>query len=209
MNYAKHYNRLIQRARKRSIVRYGEWHHVVPRCMGGFDEKSNLVKLTPEEHYVAHLLLVKMFPGNRRLLHAAMMMGATSSKRVPRTNKVYGWLRRRLSIAMSKRKISKRSRFKMHVAAVNRSKWNHKETTKQKIGLASRGRKMPKAFCLRQSILKTGKRQTVATRLKISEARKLQARHVHNDEQREKIRLSWVRRRKKFGPSGRPSKVAA
>jgi hypothetical protein len=64
--------------------------------MGGSDDEDNLVELTPEEHYVAHQLLVKMYPDNYNLSHAANMMGSIRAN-----NKLYGWLRKRLSRSMS------------------------------------------------------------------------------------------------------------
>lgn len=94
MNYLAHYDRLIDRARDRQIDGYSERHHVVPRCMGGGNEKTNLVRLTAEEHYVAHQLLVKMNPDVPELAGAAMWM----SKRCT-GNKAYGWLRRRHAAA--------------------------------------------------------------------------------------------------------------
>jgi hypothetical protein len=96
MNYEKHYSLLIERARVRQFDGYTEKHHVVPKCMGGTDDASNLVSLTPEEHYVAHQLLVKMHPENYALAKAAAMMVPDRP-----SNKLYGWLRRRLSVAMS------------------------------------------------------------------------------------------------------------
>ena len=96
MNYELHYSKLIEKARKRNIGGYLEKHHVIPRCMGGNDEKENLVSLTPEEHYVAHQLLIKIYPTNYKLVNAAVMM--TPSRP---SNKLYGWLRRRLSASMS------------------------------------------------------------------------------------------------------------
>jgi len=62
--------------------------------MGGTDDPENLVQLTPEEHYVAHQLLVKMYPENFGLVSAAMFM-AGGERRV--RNKVYGWLKKRYS----------------------------------------------------------------------------------------------------------------
>ena len=97
MNYTKIYNQLIERAQTRELNDYTEKHHIVPRCLGGSDEAANLVALTPEEHYVAHQLLVKMHPGNRALLHAAVMM-----QRGRQNNKLYGWLRRKFSAQRSK-----------------------------------------------------------------------------------------------------------
>lgn len=100
MNYQGHYNNLINRARERNIDGYVERHHVVPRCMNGADEQENIVKLTAEEHYLAHLLLVKIYANNDKLVYAANMMtwdrhGKHSS------NKRYGWLRRLFSKEIS------------------------------------------------------------------------------------------------------------
>jgi hypothetical protein len=53
------------------------------------------VSLTPEEHYVAHQLLIKIHPTEPKLVYAAIMMSAGTQKH-KRNNKVYGWLRRRL-----------------------------------------------------------------------------------------------------------------
>lgn len=41
-------------------------HHILPRSLGGSDHPSNLVGLTPREHYMCHLLLVKMTSGKAR-----------------------------------------------------------------------------------------------------------------------------------------------
>lgn len=92
MDYQKHYNALIIRAKNRHQFGYTETHHIVPRCMGGTDNKDNLVELTPEEHYIAHQLLVKLYPNNVNLIRAASMMCTNRP-----TNKLYGWIRRRHS----------------------------------------------------------------------------------------------------------------
>ena len=96
MNYQKIYEELINRAKNRETPKYSEKHHIIPRCLDGSDCLSNLVSLTPEEHYVAHQLLVKIHPSSLALAKAAAMMipGRPS-------NKLYGWLRRRFSAAQS------------------------------------------------------------------------------------------------------------
>lgn len=38
-----------------------ESHHIVPKCMGGENGKSNLVRLSPREHYIVHKLLHKEY----------------------------------------------------------------------------------------------------------------------------------------------------
>lgn len=94
MDYLEHYNRLIDRAKSRSLFGYKETHHIVPRCLGGSDDKSNLVDLTPEEHYVAHQLLIKIYKKEPRLLFAARMMTVSNASQKNRNNKLYGWIRR-------------------------------------------------------------------------------------------------------------------
>lgn len=96
MNYQKIYDQLVNRGKNRVLEGYTEKHHIVPRCFGGSDSEDNLVSLTPEEHYMCHLLLVKMYPGNLRLVKAAMMMGCSNNTQ-SRNNKLYGWLKRQYS----------------------------------------------------------------------------------------------------------------
>lgn len=96
MDYQRIYTNIVERAKDRLLETYTEKHHIIPKCMGGSDNPENLVSLTPEEHYVAHQLLTKMYPDNGALAKAAMMMTANRP-----SNKVYGWLRKRHAKAMS------------------------------------------------------------------------------------------------------------
>jgi hypothetical protein len=89
MDYSRHYNLLIERSKNRIPDSKTETHHIIPRCMNGTNDSTNLVELTPEEHFLAHLLLMKIYPANRSLVFAAHMMGATRHN-----NKVYGWLKK-------------------------------------------------------------------------------------------------------------------
>ena len=106
MNYTKHYNMLIERAKNRKLTGYVEKHHITPKCLGGDDNKENLVELTPEEHYVAHQLLLNMYPNKPGLIYAAMMMTIKNDNQT-RNNKLYGWLRRKHADAMSVNKKGK------------------------------------------------------------------------------------------------------
>lgn len=112
MEYKKHYDALINRAKNRLLETYTEKHHIIPVCMGGSNLPDNLVQLTPEEHYVAHQLLVKMYPKNYKLMHAANMMTLSNNNQT-RNNKRYGWLKRKLSKNLEwKQKVSEV--FKKH-----------------------------------------------------------------------------------------------
>jgi len=81
MNYQKVYEIIINKAKSENRIRktyyerqkinfncqYYENHHILPRCLGGNNEKNNLVLLTAKEHFVAHKLLTYIYAGNRKI----------------------------------------------------------------------------------------------------------------------------------------------
>lgn len=108
MNYKKHYDNLINRALNRMLCNtvYTEHHYIVPKCIGGVNRKSNIVKLLPHEHFVAHQLLVKMYPAHPGLKYALYKMTITT-KNMKRNNKQYGWIRHQLCIANKTKAIAR------------------------------------------------------------------------------------------------------
>jgi hypothetical protein len=82
MNYERIYDGLVQRALDRVPEGYVERHHILPKCMGGSDDKSNMVALYPEEHFVAHVLLLKIHKNSehRHSLAKAVNMMLQESK---------------------------------------------------------------------------------------------------------------------------------
>lgn len=74
MNYVKIYNQIITRAKTRILDGYKEKHHIIPRCMGGTDDISNLVELTAREHFIAHWLLARIYTTNKSIVYAFWMM---------------------------------------------------------------------------------------------------------------------------------------
>lgn len=76
MDYNKIYYNIINKALKENNInkKYYELHHIIPKCLGGSDEKDNLVKLTLREHYICHKLLCEIYPNNKSLAHAYWMM---------------------------------------------------------------------------------------------------------------------------------------
>ena len=63
MNYEKIYNDLVAKAREENTDdgAYYEKHHIIPKSLGGTLANDNLVKFTPRQHYIAHLLLFKIY----------------------------------------------------------------------------------------------------------------------------------------------------
>lgn len=48
---------------------YHERHHIVPKCIGGTNNKDNLIDLFAREHFIAHELLAKENPNNASLVY--------------------------------------------------------------------------------------------------------------------------------------------
>lgn len=105
MNYKRIYDQLIERARNRIPEGYVERHHIIPKCMGGDDSNENLVALYPEEHFVAHALLLKCYKHTEHrysLAKACSMMVVDNNYRNRRSKrKLYGWLKREHASAMA------------------------------------------------------------------------------------------------------------
>lgn len=79
MNYQRIYDCLITRAKNRTPIGYTEKHHITPDFMfinrkrkgpkghleGNPDSADNIVRLYPREHFIAHLLLAKIYQNTR------------------------------------------------------------------------------------------------------------------------------------------------
>lgn len=66
MNYARIYAEFIsdRLTKQPSKPDYFEKHHILPRSLGGGNEKLNIIRLTPEDPYFAHLLLAQVHGGH-------------------------------------------------------------------------------------------------------------------------------------------------
>lgn len=89
MNHIKVYSDIIEIAHKNPPIGYCETHHIIPRCLGGTDDPSNLVDLSARAHFIVHILLAKIHGG--KLVHAAWRMSLDGKH----TSKKYEWLRRK------------------------------------------------------------------------------------------------------------------
>jgi len=99
MNYQKIYQDFItsRREREAAIVGYSEKHHIVPKALGGGNEKANLIRLTPEDHFFAHLLLAKTHGGVLWSPIAIMSGGNFKSYKPTQSRLLHGWATRKLS----------------------------------------------------------------------------------------------------------------
>ena len=90
MNYLKVYFNIIDKARNLERDVYLELHHIIPRSVFGenllnidgikdVNHKDNLVYLSAREHFVAHWLLHRAFPKNKKLGFAFWAMAGMIS----------------------------------------------------------------------------------------------------------------------------------
>jgi len=63
--YTKWYLQLIKNAKTKKYKIF-EKHHIIPQSLGGSNKSENIVNLSLREHYIAHLLLVKMLTGENK-----------------------------------------------------------------------------------------------------------------------------------------------
>lgn len=118
--YTTLYFKIITSAQQRkSITGYAENHHIIPKSLGGSNDKSNLVTLTAREHFICHLLLVKMTVSKEKvkMVFAAWMMASTSNsnslQRYKPTARLYQKLKEDYINAAITREVSVETRKKL------------------------------------------------------------------------------------------------
>lgn len=178
MNYKQVYQALIDKARIRRLEGYREIHHILPRCMGGSDNLENLIALTAREHFVAHLLLVKIYPEKPSLIYAVKMMSRQSCPDRSR-NRMYEWLRIKEAQTSSEMNSGKGNAFYGK---------KHTEETKQKISEAARARpkkpKPPKKIWTPEML---SERQQRAAKTRIKNGN-----HLRSEASKEKMRQTMA-----------------
>jgi len=181
MDYQKTYYKLILKAKARGKVEgYKEVHHIVPKCVKGSDDPSNLVELTAKEHFIAHLLLAEIYPNSQKLKYALWMMASMEAPSQGRY-KVSANMYKIIKEQISKKSIEHRQKISDSL------KRAYTEGTRT----SNVGKKMPKEFGESISRAKKGmtgtnlgKPMTEEQKLKISE--KLKG-HKVSEETRNKI----------------------
>lgn len=123
---------------------YHERHHIIPRCMHGSNEESNLIDLYAREHFIAHKLLMEENPKNERLVRAfcRMCFGQGDKKSSCCSAEEYEYARKLYSTLRK-----------------GRSPWN-------------KGKKMTNNYCETMSKTQKGKHHTEQTKAKLSASHK-------------------------------------
>lgn len=141
--YTTWYNLLINNAKNRKIDGYTEKHHIIPSSLGGTNDDDNLVKLTAREHFVCHLLLIKMVEGKskKKMSYALWLMCNLKNHLQPDryfpTSTVYENIRKIHSDLLSKMTKGKKKNYSSFLGK------RHSENTKKLQSDIKKGNKNP------------------------------------------------------------------
>ena len=105
-------------SRKKYQGEYFESHHIIPKSLGGKNDKSNKVLLTPKEHFICHWLLCNMMQNRNdeiRMIHALSKM--LSDKRNSREYET-----KRLYLSFIKNKNGMTDQHKNKISEMNKNK---------------------------------------------------------------------------------------
>lgn len=97
MDYQKIYYSICERGKSERDLDYSEVHHIRPKCLGGSNDIDNLTRLTYREHYIAHWLLVKMYPKERGINYAFLCMLRKHSEGRILTSRMFDSIKRNYS----------------------------------------------------------------------------------------------------------------
>lgn len=157
---------------------YHERHHIVPKCVGGGDDKENLIDLFAREHFIAHKLLALENPDNYSLAYAYGMMAFPrnnpNQNRCEITSEEYEEARKILSNTPKseehRRKIGEGNKGKIVSEETKQkmraSKQNISDETRQKMSDAAKER-----FSIPENTTMYGKHHSEESKKKMSEAK--------------------------------------
>lgn len=195
MNYQRIYDEIINNALIRGLDKnrlngYYEKHHIIPKCLSGSNEKSNLVLLTGREHYLCHYLLWKIYKDNNKLMNAIWrMIHGQQSKFININSKQY----EDLKMIKSNQMKEFNKTFQFSDEAVEKIK-------QSKIG--KKRKPFTRSSPTKETIekrLKTKSEKTYVvseeTKRKISKGQKNRIPKPHTEETKQKMRGAWEKRK--------------
>lgn len=190
MDYLKIYNQIIERAKIRILTEYKEKHHVIPRCVGGSNEKENIVELTAREHFLCHMLLCEIYPNERKIKQALFLMARTKKYKNIKNSKLYEIAKLNHSLLTSKthkgKTVSEKTKLKISqsnskprpeyfraLASLSRKGKHITEEHKNKIRNSVLGKKYSKEVIekMKESYRKRSKEVLEKTKISVSLAK--------------------------------------
>lgn len=169
--YTKWYFSIVNNRKVNPILNssYKEIHHIIPKKMGGSNDKENLIALTPREHFIVHLLLTKMTKGldKKYMFHALNLMAYT--RKVKLTSITYSYIKENYSKENSGYKNIIFGKIGENHPAFG---YKHTQEHKKYISNKLKGRKHKEESIKKMSDKAKGRKISEETKNKISKANK-------------------------------------
>jgi NUMOD3 motif len=192
--YEKWYSSIIENAQARNGVNgYSEVHHILPKSMGGTNDRENLVELTAREHFIAHWLLVKIHKDGEehwKMLNALRMMRAENSSHKRYESKITARVYENL-----KEEYAKLQSMRYTGAGNGMYGKTHSDEAKEKLRIANTGKTLTEEQRRKVGESKLGKKREKfndewMAKLKEANTGESNPMHgkIHSDETREKMR---------------------
>lgn len=206
--YTRWYFSIVDLARTVSPQGYTEKHHVIPKSLGGDNSKRNIVRLTPRQHFICHILLTRMTTGKQRqkmclALHLMLFATKTQSRSNKLASSTFEKLRIERAEIMRTRKMSEDTRSKISIALTGKKQTpEHIEACrKSRIGIKlkeSTKQKISNSLCGKMSHWTDDRKQKISAALK-GKRHKLQLSEKQRIDRSEKMKQVWANRRSAKG----------
>lgn len=213
MDYQKVYNQLIasRKALNRQRYRVGdpdfiyyEGHHILPVCLGGEGKSTqwkthpNIVLLTAREHYIAHDLLRRIYPQEKKLASAFYFMSFQKQRdrKLKLTSRQYEEARIALKNLASVMNKGRKLTEEQCEAASRAKKGKPLTEAGRKAAAKRRGEKRDPTIGRKISQATTGRKLTLEHRQNLSRGKRGKSRAPHS--QQTKINLSKGARNRKY-----------
>lgn len=130
--YTKWYNKIILNARKRSSLIEGEYHHILPKSLGGNDDIENFIKLSYREHYICHLLLTRMCKSKNDIIKMCWALHKLTFSKTIYSNHQYEISRKIHIKNLKENHPSKKQSWRDKVSDIVYSHWENNLDRRQK-----------------------------------------------------------------------------
>jgi hypothetical protein len=215
MNHQKIYESIIQKAKAENRIRlrktnpnyvYYELHHIYPRCLGGTNDKENLILLTAREHFICHVLLTFIYYDNKGLRMALRRFQYSKKQNLYKiSSKMY----ERIKIMISEIPVSKETRLKMSKSKKGKSgPWKNKHLSLKHKKNLSLNHSNVKKDCnpffgkchsieskIKMRDKKLGKKQSEEAKQKRSESMKGKNKYIRTEEHKRNLSVSLTGRK--------------
>lgn len=172
LKWLRHYHRLmIKNATTKAQKTITHRHHIIPEAFfinrtrnknnPGFLEgnpncKSNFVNLPIREHFIAHLLLLKIYPNMQSVVYAAHLMRTT----IINSGRKYEWVKRQYSEFLKKDEYTKETRKRIGDAQRGDKNVSKRKDVREKISKSLTGKKASAEHIEKNHAFRKGKNKS-------------------------------------------------